>query len=1367
MENEFNQSSLNADSLVQINEADLIRAQQFMSRAARVEAANQAELEAAEPQEQPQAEEQPTFLSETGAALAGGAAQAVESIGGFAELTGDTLKTGLNALIGRPVDSSQNPFSNDYEAGDASWLDIPDEWVPENKTGLGKFTRGLVEFGLLTAATGGVGGTVGGGLRLGARGLAAARAAGVGAKGIRTIKFVGKGAKIAGEGAFAELISDSSEDANLMNLVEDNVPWMSTWVSNALAVDDEDNPWLARIKTVAVGAGMNGAAHTITGFVKGRVAAIRAKSAGASVDEANEIGNKTMANYMDDANVRDDEAFKEMADDRYASGRGVSTKDNREEYLKKHLSADEYKAYKKQADDNSEQVLAEVEEQLAAAKEAKDTTLSRRLNKTKKQLEKQISERVDYDTIADQRGAGMGDVFDPNTNQSTEQAMEALGREPDEFVNPEKFNATEKATFSKEVDPIKQNLKESVSDLKAGGDGKSPTFWATESALAKMSRGDKNIHDYIVEVADDLAKEAFKLPENTLDYKEVQQLIIRQANELTSMIEEGGDIAARFADYFKNNAKDARVYIDNGREIVTASPAQKAALQLTINTLAKKAQGIATGAIQLGDDVSIYRQADSVFDAMKVALIEHKKMGYMWGLDGRYQQVGMIPKQVAEVTQAKLAKVTAEVDEYIEELKRLEKTGRVQELKDLLEIQALTSNVRILEHIHDFIRAKLFGGQVNGVEIRGEWRKQLQGHFYNSILSAPLTPIKAITGTNFISMLRPIQAYFGATMRGSREEAIIAAAQIDAIGRSLGESFQMFKHNWDQGFNRKALSYDMKYDVGADLAEWQKLHTYVERYGTDAEKLAYRMLDMSVKWNTNPFVKYSQNAMGAGDAFARTVIGRMEMRARAARKLIDEGKDLNDIKKLSLQYEENFRNEIFSKNAEGRYVVTDAAAKMAGDEAAMTRALQGNLAGLEKVSDIKFMKAFFPFVRTGFNALEIAFEHTPAQRLMTRRNDIMKGVNLEKYGIRPEDLGQAQALLQGREAMGTVIIGMATVAAISGNMTGDPPMDKETRDLMKNRKIPFNSFKIPGTETYFSYNNIEPFNTLFAMTANVVQNATVLGEDWTENWMKKIIFLAGSVIVDKSMLSGVEDLARLMNPETSQDLLERTGSRYIRSHLPMAGMMKSLGDVVDVVQKEAELLGQMLIKNDVLVKGILPPKYDILSKDRSGKELTYGPENPLMRIFNELSPIPITFADDDPVKQTLLETRYNLPQDLSTYREEPLNAFEMSQVQKYMSTGSLRAELEALFNSRKWKSEFEDYKNGKNFNSANDIKLTKQGWYQDIQAIFKDAKEQAVAEFLYNNPEYRQRVEDRKIKSALSRSGQYAELEKFMQQTGK
>jgi len=37
--------------------------------------------------------------------------------------------------------------------------------------------------------------------------------------------------------------------------------------------------------------------------------------------------------------------------------------------------------------------------------------------------------------------------------------------------------------------------------------------------------------------------------------------------------------------------------------------------------------------------------------------------------------------------------------------------------------------------------------------------------------------------------------------------------------------------------------------------------------------------------------------MGAGDAFARTMIGRMEMRMRAARKALEDGVDITDVKK--------------------------------------------------------------------------------------------------------------------------------------------------------------------------------------------------------------------------------------------------------------------------------------------------------------------------------------------------------------------------------------------------------------------------------------------------------------------------------------
>ena len=78
---------------------------------------------------------------------------------------------------------------------------------------------------LLAAATGGVGGKVLGGAKIGARSLAAAQKMGVGATGTKYIKFIGKGVKIGSEGAIADLITTSSEHGNIMNLAQEHIPW--------------------------------------------------------------------------------------------------------------------------------------------------------------------------------------------------------------------------------------------------------------------------------------------------------------------------------------------------------------------------------------------------------------------------------------------------------------------------------------------------------------------------------------------------------------------------------------------------------------------------------------------------------------------------------------------------------------------------------------------------------------------------------------------------------------------------------------------------------------------------------------------------------------------------------------------------------------------------------------------------------------------------------------------------------------------------------------------------------------------------------------------------------------------------------------
>ena len=77
---------------------------------------------------------------------------------------------------------------------------------------------------------------------------------------------------------------------------------------------------------------------------------------------------------------------------------------------------------------------------------------------------------------------------------------------------------------------------------------------------------------------------------------------------------------------------------------------------------------------------------------------------------------------------------------------------------------------------------------------------------------------------------------------------------------------------------------------------------------------AYGILDTIVGFNTSPIARYSVNLMGAGDALARNLLGRFDMRMKAARAAIDQGVDLDDVIKVATNTEENFRRQIFKKD---------------------------------------------------------------------------------------------------------------------------------------------------------------------------------------------------------------------------------------------------------------------------------------------------------------------------------------------------------------------------------------------------------------------------------------------------------------------
>jgi len=1278
-------------------------------------------------------------LREGTRAVLGGGQDAVKSLGEFADLSGDTLKHGFNKLLGNPTQDEENPWSTDYEKG--NWIDIPYA-VRENKTGWGKLARGLVEFGLLTRLTGAGSSVIGS-----ATGVT--RTANAAIAGNKYINFVAKGTKITLDGGAADLISSSSEMGNIANLVEQYAPWMLPEVMAMLAVRPEDNPWEARIKTVAAGAGMNHVGHFLGAILKGAWRSIDDLKAGKTVAEANENGNKVFRQDMEESLLQSEANATEAAANRLVEGRGISRADPRDQYIRQYLTEEEY------------------------ARHADPNTSS--------------ADRAALDDLANRNGVSAGDEFDWVEYRSANQAIENAGRQPDALVNPESATNVQKATYGRPPNATQRAVGEAVLDTKNGGDGRTFTNIVTEPQIRNISLGNASLRQVVEEVTEDIANSVFhqkslsaSLPKG-MSYAEFKTAAYKMAEPLLAQLDNviDGNVVDLARAYKKilEKPKDFRWYGEvDGKVVKTVGPLQKSANIIALRSLARTVSDLGAAGMTLVDDVDISRQAEMMFDAMKVLFIENKKFAFMSSLDLKsFQKDGFSLTAMAKAgVEDQMSIMAKQADEFFGELDKLRKEGDWQAMKDLLELEKLSDGkVRTQAHILEFLQAKMYGGRMDGIDIRGQTRKQLQSTFFNSILSGLKTAPKAIIGTNMIAYSRPLMAAMGSIIKGDRKELAIALATLDSMSRASAESWQMWRYNWDLGVNRKSQVYAGKFDLDQDMLEWKVLGEKLSRYGSETDKMAYGSLDFSVKFNTSPWVKYSANAMGAGDAFARTIIGRQYMAQRAARAALDEGIDPKNIKDFVRQKEELFRKEIFVKNKDGMWIVSDKAAAMAGDEAAMTTALEGSIKGFEAIANLPGMRAFFPFVRTGFNYLDVTFQHTPVGLFRQKYRDLTaKGGprNLEKYGLRPQDVAQEVALAEGRIAVGTSATLLVATAGLSGNITGNIPWDPAERKRWRDLNI--QPFSIRVGDAWVSYKNVEIFNTLFAFGADIHYGSHLLGEKGTDHMMRKLVWMFSSVVVEQSMLGGLSDLLQILSPEASEEMRTAAISRIARSQVPFKGLSGDLGTIVDANHREATGFWEELKKKDLLFKNNLHPKYDVLSKDKKGRVKPYHTEplNPLLRIYNRISPIAIVPIDNDPVRQALIDIRYDLPHAMSTLKGVDLNSRERSQLQYELANGNLRERLEKLINSGRFKGSLEQYK----IDGLKDAA----GWdhkdayfYNEVNRIFKEEKElarQRMAADPINNA-LMQKIADRKAQKEALKQGsipQIKNLNKRLQKHG-
>jgi hypothetical protein len=217
--------------------------------------------------------------------VVGGAIRgAAESVLNTAEIVGDTGK--YFASLGR-VKEDQKPWSSKYEW--ASWDLGKDEAGAQ--TGVGKIAQGFLEVATLAAATGGFGGLQSAGARF------AAASTNLGKAGVVTkAGLIG-----ARSGVAADMMSATRGEGNLSNLIKENTPeWYPTWL-NALAVDEDDSPYEAMLKTAFDGFGVGFAGDAVGAFIGGTRAVRRALKAGATEEAAAAAGEQVFKEKIDSA----------------------------------------------------------------------------------------------------------------------------------------------------------------------------------------------------------------------------------------------------------------------------------------------------------------------------------------------------------------------------------------------------------------------------------------------------------------------------------------------------------------------------------------------------------------------------------------------------------------------------------------------------------------------------------------------------------------------------------------------------------------------------------------------------------------------------------------------------------------------------------------------------------------------------------------------------------------------------------------------------------------------------------------------------------------------------------------------------------
>jgi len=659
------------------------------------------------------------------------------------------------------------------------------------------------------------------------------------------------------------------------------------------------------------------------------------------------------------------------------------------------------------------------------------------------------------------------------------------------------------------------------------------------------------------------------------------------------------------------------------------------------------------------------------------------------------------------------------------------------------------------------MRVKMRGGEWGGDPKKtGAFLREMGSMFTHSVLSGPKTAVRAIMGTSTATFSRPMAMALGGLMKGDGATMRAGLASLNAMREAIPESFELFKRKLNSYWAGDISTMKTRYVERTKMDDqWTMYGHWAETRGDWSDKLLYRTANMVRGLNDSSLLTYSTKIMASTDDAFALIIGRARAREKAflkAAELLPDGNFQNLDAKFFRQYEDNFNAEIFDKFGN----ITDKAAEFSRKEATLTQDLTGFSAKLgEAFNEAPWARPFFLFARTGINGLALTAKHTPGFNfLVSEFNQIAKaqpGDNLSslaKYGIHnSRDLMTAKAIQNGRLAIGSAALSMASMAYLSGNLHGNGPTDRTQRQAWLDAGWKPRTIKIGNV--WVNYDAFEPYNQILALVGDIGDHQQLMGEEWAEDRLSKLAMALASTATSKSYLAGLQSFVDLFSGAPGQQ--DRIIASLMNNTLPLSSLRNEIGKVLTPYTRElGSDINDSIRNRNLITENIaadpLPIKYDILN-GRPIKD-----HNFITRMFNAVSPVNFNI-DYSPGRELLFNSGYDMR--TSTYSApDGTDLSDSPKVRSMFQKAIGEQNLEAKFNKMAEEESIQISLAEMNYyrkNGMTDVEPRSFPHYKRIAKEFDKAKKRAWASLKNDNDVQKLLIEERdqKLKNRKANKG--------------